>query len=151
MGKREQPLRAAGTLTDLAEALGVSKRRVSQLLEAGMPEDPVEALEWRAQKEGGDGSNEQLRKERILLVRAQREKIELEMKVKRGELLPRAAQGEAFEMIGVLTKTMLQRMEAELPPILEGMSPAKMTTLIREKGREILEETSNAEQRAKEH
>lgn len=150
MAKRDKTLRAPGTLTALVDALGVSKRRVSQLLEAGMPDEPEAALTWKAEKEGGDGSSDQLRKERILLVRAQREKIELEMKVKRGELVPKSAQAEAFEMIGVLTKTMLQRLEAELPPILEGMSPAQMVTLIRDKGREILEETSHAKERTSE-
>ena len=150
MTTQKKQLRPPGTITALADALGVSKRRIAQLIEAGMPDDPESALAWKAEKEGGDGSSDQLRKERILLVRAQREKIELEMKVKRGELVPKSAQAEAFEMIGVLTKTMLQRLEAELPPILEGMSPAQMVTLIRDKGREILEETSHAKERTTE-
>ncbi|RYD33528.1 MAG: hypothetical protein EOP85_20690, partial [Verrucomicrobiaceae bacterium] len=68
------------TLTNasIAEALGVSIRRVSQLKVAGMPTNSLEAaLAWREAQEQkpGDGGTDELRREKIALVRAQRERI----------------------------------------------------------------------------
>ena len=77
------------TNKELAEALGVSIRRVGQLKTEGLPADSIAAaIAWRQNKQAGDSSSEALRAERIRLVRAQAERHEVENEVRRGELLP---------------------------------------------------------------
>jgi hypothetical protein len=82
--------RPAGTLQPLAAALGITTRRVTSLLNAGMPDTVPEALQWRAARETSDSSTGALRRERILLVRAQRERVTTENAVRAGELISTA-------------------------------------------------------------
>ena len=130
--------RPDGTLNALVEALGVEKRRVSALLKQGMPDDVEGALAWRAEKDGGDTSAEALRKERILLGRVQREKVTHELRMSKGESVDIAEVEDAFAYIGAAVKGAISRMEADLPPMLEGLPPAKMQSIVRDKCDEVL-------------
>ena len=130
--------RPDGTLNALVDALGVEKRRVSALLKQGMPDDVEGALAWRDEKSGGDTSAEALRKERILLVRVQREKVTHDLKMAKGDAVDIAEVEDAFSAIGAAIKGAVSRMEADLPPMLEGLPPSKMQTIIRDKCDEIL-------------
>ena len=130
--------RPGGSIKALAAALSVSERRIQQLLEVGMPDDVGGALAWRAEKEGDDSSAEALRKERILLVRVQREKVEHELRISKGEAIDIAEVEDAFSAIGAAVKGAISRLEADLPPMLEGMEPAKMQLIVRDKCDEVL-------------
>lgn len=130
--------RPDGTIKALSEAMGVTDRRIQQMLKAGMPDDVEAALAWRAEKDGGDTSAEALRKERILLVRVQREKVAHDLKMAKAESVDIAEVEDAFASIGAAIKGAVSRMEADLPPMLEGLPPAKMQTIIRDKCDEIL-------------
>lgn len=98
------------TNSDFAAALGVSPARASQLAQRGMPRDsieaavtwyeanidPVRALGQRVREQPGHQAGEpaampvggSLAEERAALARAQRERIELQNAVTRGELVP---------------------------------------------------------------
>ena len=136
--KPKRTTRSPGELAALVTALAVSKRRVNQLLAEGMPATPAAAVAWRDKIDSGDASAKALRQERLLLVRAQRLRLEQETKVRAGELVSLAAVGDAFQAIGAATKHGIQKLEGELPQLLEGMTPAQMARIIREKGDEIL-------------
>ena len=78
----------APTIAELAAALDVTGRRVSQLKADGMPcETLAAALAWRAAKTEVTDSVEELRLQRIQLVREQRVRAEIFNQVRRGELI----------------------------------------------------------------
>jgi len=51
---------------------------------------------------------------------------------------------ESMLRIGAAVKAAIMRMEADLPPMLEGMTPAGMQKVIREKVDEVLSTLSDA-------
>jgi phage terminase Nu1 subunit (DNA packaging protein) len=123
--------RPAGSLKPLAEALGVTPRRVSQLLAAGMPDDPEAAIRWKAARETSDSSTAALRRERILLVRAQRQRVETENLVRVGELISSAEVRQSVYRVCRVVRDEFLKLGHDLPPRLEGLGAAAMSKLIR--------------------
>jgi len=111
------------SLKTIAEALGVSVRRVSQLHAGGMPTDSVEsALSYRARKSTeGTISTDRLRAERFRLIAAQAAKVETENAKIRGELIPAADAHASGMAIGYAMKSLLLGMLNNLPPVLAGL------------------------------
>lgn len=125
--------RATPTHAEIAKAIGVSTRRVTQLKGEGMPMDSVEAaMAWRDEIAGSADSAEQLRLERIKLVREQRTAKEIDNAKARRELVPI---GEVIADIGTVVSAArgeLLKLSADLPPRLDGLSPPRMQVVIRE-------------------
>lgn len=141
--------RPAGQLKQLAEALGVSRRRVSTLLLDGMPVDIAEALAWRGQSESpsasiADDSPAELRRRRIALLRRQEEKLAVEIDVRRGQLIDRGDVFAASLFHHAKAKARLLTLPNILPGRLAGLSEAKMSSVIREEIIELLTELSEA-------
>jgi len=61
-----------------------------------------------------------------------------------GSYVSRAMVEESMLRIGAAVKAAIMRMEADLPPMLEGMTPAGMQKVIREKVDEVLSTLSDA-------
>ena len=61
-----------------------------------------------------------------------------------GKYVARAKVEEDLIRIGAAVKGSILRMEADLPPMLEGMTPAQMQTTIRQKVDEVLSTLSDA-------
>ena len=61
-----------------------------------------------------------------------------------GSYVSRAMVEESMLRIGAAVKAAIMRMEADLPPMLEGMAPAGMQKVIREKVDELLSTLSDA-------
>ena len=128
------------TNKELAEALGVSVRRIGQLRSEGMPVDSIkDAHQWRQNKLAGDSSSEALRAERIRLVRAQAERHEVENEVRRGELLPIGEVRADVVKVSTLARDRFLRMSHDLPPRLEGLSADKIAKIIHDEVTETLE------------
>jgi hypothetical protein len=141
--------RPDGTLNELAAALKIGKRRVSALLENGMPDTVPEALQWRADRESGDGSAEALRKERILLIRAQRERVETENAIARGDLVSAAEVRQSVYRVCRATRDEFLKMASnDLPPRLEGATAAQIQKILKAEVLAILtrlsDESANA-------
>ena len=140
--------RATPTHAEIAKAIGVSTRRVTQLKGEGMPMDSVEAaMAWRDEIAGSADSAEQLRLERIKLVREQRTAKEIDNAKARRELVPI---GEVIADIGTVVSAArgeFLKLSADLPPRLDGLSPPRMQVVIREAIIDVLtrlsDETSN--------
>ena len=121
------------TNKELAAALGVSVRRVGQLKASQMPCDTIAAaVAWREQQQHGDNTAEQLRAERIRLVRAQAERHETENEVRRGELLPIGEVRADCIRVTTLARDRFLRMSHDLPPRLEGLSADRIAKIIHE-------------------
>jgi hypothetical protein len=118
--KKQQNRRASGTLNKLQDALGLSKKRVSVLLKAGMPSDPQAALAWRSEKENGD-TVVALRKERIALVRQQERRARLEADVAEGRLVSRDHVHAETTHDALAVRGSLIALENDLPGKLLGL------------------------------
>jgi hypothetical protein len=118
--KKQPNRRESGTLTKLQEALKLSKRRVSVLLAAGMPDDPAAALAWRDAKDNGD-TVVALRKERIALVRQQQRKARIEADLSEGLLMPITQAHAESVHDACAVKAALLSLENTLPGKLSGV------------------------------
>lgn len=129
------------TVRELAEALGVSIRRVSQLKNEGMPVETVSsAIAWRSAREMAGDSAERLRLERIQLVKEQRRRIELENAVRREELVDRDSVFRSSVSIHTRLRLKLsQAVRNDLPPRLAGLDAPQISTVLREWVDELLE------------
>jgi len=134
--KTRPPRRADGTLNDLCKTLNLSKRRVSELLKQGMPDDPQAAAEWRNAKENDDSATA-LRRERIGLVRAQRLAVELANKKAQGELVSRIEWETDTVRIASAIRSMLRAFEVQLPQLCLGLTLSQSAPLVRQRLREI--------------
>ena len=110
------------SVAELAAALQVTPRRIGQLRKSGLPTASIsEALAWRSAQHKTD-SSEQLRKERILLVREQREKAKIENEARRGELIECGRVQDSIVQIVSAAKSEFMKLTSDLPPILAGES-----------------------------
>jgi phage terminase Nu1 subunit (DNA packaging protein) len=123
--------RPDGTLNELAAALKIGKRRVSALLENGMPDDLAGALQWRADRESGDSSTAALRRERILLVRAQRQRVETENLVRVGELISSAEVRQSVYRVCRVVRDEFLKLPHDVPPRLEGLPASQIAKVLR--------------------
>jgi hypothetical protein len=128
--------RADGSLNRLCEALGLSKRRVSELLKQGMPDDPQAALAWRDARESDD-SAAALRRERIGLVRAQRLAVELANQKAQGELVSKNEVISDHIKIGAAVASFIRRWEREIPQVCLGLTLPQSMPLVKAKTREL--------------
>jgi phage terminase Nu1 subunit (DNA packaging protein) len=128
--------RADGTLNTLCEALNLGKRRVSELLRQGMPDDPQAALAWRDALHTDDSATA-LRRERIGLVKAQRLAAEIANKKAQGELVSRIEWETDTVRIASAIKAMLRAFEVQLPQLCLGLTLSQSAPLVRQRLREI--------------
>jgi phage terminase Nu1 subunit (DNA packaging protein) len=128
--------RADGTLNELCQALNLGKRRVSELLRQGMPDDPKAARAWRDARESDDSATA-LRRERIGLVKAQRLAVELANKKAQGELVSRIEVETDTVRIASAMKAMLRALEVQLPQLCLGRTLSQSAPLVRQRLREI--------------
>ena len=139
--------RPNGSIANLAASLQISTRHTSELIKKGMPLDPVKAAAWRAEQAGSQASDsaERLRLERIQLVRAQRERQEIENARVRGELIPRRDVQESDTRIGAAMKAALLAIENNWPPKLVGLSHSQMMEIIHRETRHILTQLADGQ------
>ena len=128
--------RADGTLNELCQALNLGKRRVSELLRQGMPDDPQGAAEWRNAKENDDSATA-LRRERIGLVRAQRLAVELANQKAQGELVSKNEVISDHIKIGAAVASFIRRWEREIPQVCLGLTLPQSMPLVKAKTREL--------------
>lgn len=128
------------TQKQIAEALQISPRRVSQLILDGMPVDSIAAAEkWRQDRLAKDNTAEALRGERIRLVRAQAERHETENEVRRGQLLEIGDVRADCIRVTTLARDRFLRLSHDLPPKLEGLSADRIAAIIHEEVVQTLE------------
>jgi phage terminase Nu1 subunit (DNA packaging protein) len=131
------------TITELAKALGVSKRRTHELLTQGMPTEPQAALVWRQANSGTSDSAERLRQERIQLVRSQRQKIDFENSIRRGEYIA-TAQVEAESLaVSSQARNEILKLAHDLPSRLCGLDEQRIFKILRDEINETLQRFSD--------
>jgi phage terminase Nu1 subunit (DNA packaging protein) len=129
--KTTPPRREAGSVAALAKALGYTSRHTGTLLAKGMPDSPADARQWLSERENSDTAAG-LRRERIGLVRAQRQAAETTNQRIEGELISRAEVRAQYIKLGSALQLFCRRLESELPQILHGLPLAKSLPLAKE-------------------
>ena len=135
------------TIKSIADALGVSPRRVSQLRQLGMPVTSVEAAwKWRSRKSSeGEISPDQLRAARYKLLESQRERIDLENKLRAGELMPVQECYEGAVILGSGMKAAFLRLLNDLPPRLEGCTAGEIFRIMKVEFHRLLRDASESD------
>jgi hypothetical protein len=112
----------APTIKSIADALGVSTRRVGQLRQAGMPVTSIQAAQDYRNKKPPEGmiSTDELRAARYHLIKSQRERIDLENRLRSGELTLSSEAYASGLALGAAMKAAFLRLLNDLPPRLEG-------------------------------
>ena len=127
------------TQKQIAEALQISPRRVSQLILDGMPVDSIEAAQrWRQDRLAKDNTAEALRAERILLIRAQRHRAEIENDVRSGELLEIGEVRADCITVCSRARDRFLKLSNDLPPKLEGLSADRIAQIVHDEVTETL-------------
>jgi phage terminase Nu1 subunit (DNA packaging protein) len=129
--KQTTKRRASGTVASLAKALGFTPRHISTLLAKGLPSTIPEAREWLSERENSDTAAG-LRRERIGLVRAQRQAAETTNQRIEGELISRAEVRAQYIKLGSALQSFCRRLETELPQQLHGLPLSKSLPLAKE-------------------
>ena len=112
---------SAPTIAEIAQALGVSPRRIHQLKTQGLDVSSIEsALNWRDDHDQGD-SAEQLRIERIQLVREQARNQRAAADEREGRLVPRAEVKAHFIRTASALGAFVKALEMEIPSICLGL------------------------------
>jgi phage terminase Nu1 subunit (DNA packaging protein) len=143
--KKKKPEKKSDTPTqaDLAASLGVTARRVRQLIVDGMPSHSLEAaMAWRKAEATSD-SAEALRRARIKLVEAQREKVEIENARLSRELLPEKEVREKIIRAVSAIRSEFTKLPSELPPRLSGLAEPAMQRILRDEIYSVLERLSD--------
>lgn len=105
------------------------------------PFDDKAMSERNARKHKAGG--EDIHAARLRKLTADANYSELRVRELDGRLIDVKEVEAAFTKIGVVTKGMLMRMQADLPPMLEGQSPSKMSTIIGEAIHQVLTQMSD--------
>jgi phage terminase Nu1 subunit (DNA packaging protein) len=134
---RKQACGKAPTLAEIAKALEVSTRRVSQLRAGGMPVDSIDAaIHWRKSQHDDDSAAE-LRRRRIALLKAQERIAKGKADEQDGLTVSRAECKEAWIQIATAIAAMLTAMEREIPQLCLGLPLSQSLPKVKEKMREI--------------
>jgi hypothetical protein len=134
---RKPALKKPPTTAELAAALEVSGRRISQLKAIGLPVHSVAAAQaWRRAQHGSDDSAAELRRRRIALLRQQERRARIEADLSEGKLVSRAEAEAEFRGIAHVLNVFARRLENEIPPLCLGLpldrSRPAVVALIRE-------------------
>ncbi len=132
------------SVAELAAALEVSNRRIGQLKKSGLPTDSLEAaLAWR-QAQATTSSAEQLRQERVKLVRSQRAKIDLDNRIRNRDVIPIGEVKEGTIRTYTAVKNAFQKFAEDLPPRLSGLEPEGIQQILRDEIHAILSRLSDS-------
>lgn len=136
------------TQGEIAEGLGISLRRVTQLKVEGMPVHSLDAaLAWRTEKarESGGDLKDQLTQARIKLVKEQERRIKLENDEAVGKTIPRGDCVEAWIRAGAAINSALRAAATEIPRVCLGLTLEQSTPKAKAKMAEIQKLFADAE------
>lgn len=144
-----RPQEALSKQLDLISArCGLSPKHLRTLIHQGMPTDLEQALAWlnhRPSPKAESDSAADLRRERIRLTRAQSEKAELELSIRRNEVVSRAEVREMFSAAGHGIRAGLLSLENELVPKITGKSLSAAREIARDELRLVMVKLQDAE------
>lgn len=132
------------TVSLLADKLGITTRRVSQLKSEGMPTDSIHAAQaWRDKQAGKQDrksdSAEELRQRRIALLKAQERKVRLETDEREGKLVSIDETEASIYQCTVAAKMALWSLIGTLPGQLAGLDEVGIHRILDAEFRRVLD------------
>lgn len=123
----------------MAKLAGVSVRSLQKWEKEGVDITDEEAVMRRAAlAQGRKDEKEDATAAKLRKLIAEADRVELQVSKERGDLISVAEVDEILLRIGSVVRASIMRLEADLPPMLEGLTPSKMQKLIRGKIDEVL-------------
>ena len=115
----------------ICREFGITNPKLLQWEYEGINAHDTAAMSERAARKHGGGTAE-MHAARLRKLKAEAELAELRAGELERRLIALDEVEQAFTKIGTVTKSLLLRMQADLPPMLEGQSPARMSKIIGE-------------------
>ncbi len=141
MSHPKKPSAPKQTQADKAASLGVSSRTLREWQKAGLSETEMQDRAARQKERAGASSS--MAEARLRKLQAEAQLKELELEKQRGELISIAEVLEGVARIGAATRSAIVRMEADLPPMLEGLTAPAMQRVVRQVVDQVLGELSD--------
>jgi phage terminase Nu1 subunit (DNA packaging protein) len=133
------PIKGKITQAAMAEKAKVSVRTLQKWEKEGLDITDEAAVMLRADlAQGRKDSREDAGEAKLRKLIAEADRVELQVAKERGDLIAISEIDEVLMRLGAVVRAAIMRLEADLPPMLEGLSSAKMQKLIRSKVDEVL-------------
>ena len=126
------------SISQLARDHKVSRSTLTAWRGAGVNLGDAAALAAKIAHKRGGKTDEDAAAARLRKLRAEADLAEMKAKQLRGDVISIREVEEAFTAIGSAVRGSIMRLQADLPPMLEGLPPAGMQKVIRGKIDEIL-------------
>lgn len=131
----------------IAHVFGVTKARVRQLVKDGMPKSGrnryplVACVRWYISwwKNRAEITDRQVEKHQRRLIQAKADKAEMEVKIKRGELVHSEQVKNSALKTGVMIRTLLETIGNKVAPVLVDLdTPAAIADVINREIKQVL-------------
>jgi hypothetical protein len=127
------------SIAAISKATGISRQSISAWVRDGLDlSDPEAVADRVAMAKGRASTREDISAARLRKLQAEANHRELLVAKERGQLVPVDVVEEAVTRICSAVKGSIMRLEADLPQMLEGLSPPRMQLIIRQKIDEVL-------------
>ena len=125
-------------LKEIAEALRISVRQVTNLKVQGMPTHSVDAaVQWRKEQRAGGDTDEKLKQARIEKIAVETEIKQIELDLANGRSISRTDCKEAWTRLGSAVCKALQMAAKEIPQVCLGLPISQALPLSKAKMSEI--------------
>lgn len=132
------------TQAQLANLVGVSRQTIADWKRAGVDMSDLPALQARAAAaKARQAATPELAAARLRKIRAEADRQELAAARERGTLTPAAEVYGHGEALGLAVRAALERLTADLPPMLAGRPAAEISAVLRREHRALLEKLSH--------
>ena len=130
------------TNVEICKTHGITDKTLQAWKNEGIDIYNDEAMAERAARKHGASGNA-MSEARLQKLQAEARSATMKADQLAGKLIEINEVRDAFTKIGAVTKGMLMRMQADLPPMLEGQSPSRMSQIIGESIHKVLTQMSD--------
>jgi hypothetical protein len=128
----------------ICREFGITNPTLLQWENEGINAHDTAAMSERAARKHGGGGAE-MHAARLRKLKAEAKSAELKAGELEGKLIALDEVEQAFTKIGTVTKSLMMRMQADLPPALEGQTASRMAKIISEAVETVLRSMSDPE------
>jgi hypothetical protein len=126
----------------ICKAHGITDKTLQAWKAEGIDIYNDEAMAERAARKHGASGNA-MSEARLKKLQAEARSATMKADQLAGKLIELQEVEHAFTRLGAITKSLLMRLQADLPPMLEGQSPSRMSQIIGESINSVLNQMSD--------
>jgi hypothetical protein len=130
------------TNVEICKTHGITEKTLQAWKNEGIDVYNDEAMAERAARKHGASGNA-MSEARLKKLQAEARSATMKADQLAGKLIELQEVEHAFTRLGAVAKSLLMRMQADLPPMLEGQSPSRMSQIIGEAIHKVLTQMSD--------